>query len=190
MHQVLVAALMTDSSLAPTTYSPATPRGSPPPSSPLIWPAREKFPLSKSGALLSSPSRSEALHNDDGHGQPSVCGLLGLQPWPPPQLEDELLKKGGVMSWDVMLDSSLAPRTRGARMSSNPKSRRPPTHTRWLPTRGVRRLSTHTRRLPTRGARRLPIRICRVSSSCHDQPLAWGLLGLQPWPPPSSSRTS
>ena len=66
--------------------------------------AREKLPLPiAAGALLSSPSISEALHNGDGHGQPSAWGLLGLQPWPPPQLEDELLKRGGVMSYvDVM----------------------------------------------------------------------------------------
>lgn len=51
------------------------------------------------GTWVHHHPKSKVLHNHDIHGRPSAWGLLGLQPWPPPQLEDELLKKGGVMSW-------------------------------------------------------------------------------------------
>ena len=152
---------MADSSPVLTTYSPVAPQGSPPPSLPLIWSSREKFPLSKAGALLSSPSRSEALHNDDGHGQPLVWGLLGLQPWPPPQPEDELLKKGGVMAWDVRVvrcSMYFDYRTSDFRNYFIWGSLR--TRTNWSSMEHYKKFS------------------------------AWGFLGLQPWPSPSSSRTS
>lgn len=63
--------------------------------------AREKSLRPKAaGVWMYPPPKTKVLHNHDSRGRTLAWGLLGLQSWPPPQLEDELLKKvGGVMSW-------------------------------------------------------------------------------------------